>query len=502
MKVKNVNTLSPYRQNVFNNMVANYPNGRLPDGTLITQEWIEANYPETAAPITSNIGLKDVFRATDDAFGLGALPNSASTVASAAGASPATAEKVGDTIGLGVDPLGTTIRSTATGDPIDLPVPAAGNLGLPGGPTGGVDGNGTADRNYETNPEYRTPEQLGQEKANEVQNAQPDPDAPKTETTTAAVTDGGIDDSMAVKGVKAGLEQASAKSDAMNKQYSDELEASLASGVFGPDTAARDVLTGKGTPYEGTTASDYYSRGALDDLQGKSYSAKYFEGDGPSSLRDVYAREGARQQEQAARRLSAMGKGRSGALVRGSREIDSRIADQLELATANAAKNADASETARYGSIKNLTTGIDTSRSYLGQNMSDLTGKDQDSAVKKLGLRAGQAPVEATNAKSMRDVYAAPAERLNAAREQAISIARGVPSDMSTLMAQLDSSVSSEELAMYKDELNGMRAGTAEEQAFYRALLQTAGGSMNNAAAMYAFYKNKQPDTTPAAKTK
>jgi hypothetical protein len=226
--------------------------------------------------------------------------------------------------------------------------------------------------------------------------------AAKTASPNPTATTAGGANLTGAGGAKAGtttgtsaVDRARGIADAAGKQgtayadmFEDRARDTLGSGLFGPDKERRDAIYGKGTEYEGGPATDYYLGREMDGLRDKSYSEKWFTGEGPDSLASVYDREGRKQNIAMQNRLSAMGKGNSGAAIRGGAELDAELSAKKALQMQGAAKDADASQMARQKQIADNATAITTGRSFFSSNLGDATKDDRSAAERALEIEA------------------------------------------------------------------------------------------------------------------
>ena len=263
-------------------------------------------------------------------------------------------------------------------------------------------------------------------------------------------------------------------------EYKTAAKGALDSGVFGKDQAARDALLGKGTEFEGGTAANYYLGREMDGLRDKSYAEKWFTGEGPDSLASVYDREGRKQNIAMQNRLSAMGKGNSGAAIRGGAELDAELSSKKALQLQSAAKDADTGQMNRLGKMKDFSSEIGTQQSYLGQNLSGQTVKDRTAAERGLEVQASIPSQKKATFSSIFDANTEGRDLVQGAKKEDIAMLGDAASKIgATALAGMNSS-SQADVASFENMMNMTfrKAGMTTEAAAakIKQLTAAAGG--------------------------
>jgi hypothetical protein len=262
-----------------------------------------------------------------------------------------------------------------------------------------------------------------------------------------------------VAGVQAAVDKADARSDKWFGEYETKKKALEDSGLLNKDQTSEDILMGKGTSHAGMTAAEYNLGKEQENLRGPSYAEQWFTGEGPQSLASVYDREGRKQNIAMQNRLSAMGKGNSGAAIRGGAELDAELSSKKALQMQGAAKDADASKQARLKTLFDASSGADMSNNYLVSGRTALNKADISRAATGLDLTKNMGRVFADLKEDSVKGETAGLNAVNDAKTQDINMLRDVANSTSgTLFKGAD--VNSAE---------GQKAAENELTAYYRS---------------------------------
>jgi hypothetical protein len=184
-------------------------------------------------------------------------------------------------------------------------------------------------------------------------------------------------------------DRANTKAAQLSSEFDIQADA-LASDLRTPDALSNDILMGKGQDWEGTNASAFFLSPDMAELAKKSNAEQYFTGDGPSSMAGVYEREGRKQNIAMQNRLSAMGKGNSGAAIRGGAELDAELSAKQALQMQGAAKDADASFFARQKQRGENAAEISSATSFQSQGASNLRKREMEEKERGLEVQAAK----------------------------------------------------------------------------------------------------------------